>query len=140
MKETKQNLVSRMLKSSSIYAVSGLVRNLSGFVMLPIYTRYLTPADYGIVALMVFIVSMLEITLGARMGDASQKFYHDEKTEAGKKKVIATALFVTSFFSLLITVIAITQSTRISLLIYDTQALSPVLGLFLILITCPRTR
>lgn len=81
-----------MLKSSSIYAISGVLRNLVGFLMLPIYTAYLTPSDYGIVALMVFAISLIEITLGAKMIEAPQKYYHDETSLLGKKSVIATTL------------------------------------------------
>lgn len=135
MEQSKENVTSRMFKSSSIYALSGLLRNLVGFVMLPIYTRYLTPADYGIVALMVFVVSLIEITLGARMGHAPQKFYHDQENDSDKKKVIATALFTTSFFSLLVTAVAMTQSDLISSLLYKTKELGPVVSLFLILIS-----
>ena len=79
--ESKNSLVVRLLKSSSVYAISGILRNLIGFIMLPVYTRYLSPADYGIVALMVFVVSLIEITVAGRMGHAPQKFYHDEQDE-----------------------------------------------------------
>jgi O-antigen/teichoic acid export membrane protein len=133
--ESKHGLMVRMMKSSSIYAVSGLLRNLVGFAMLPIYTRYLTPADYGIVSLMVFFVSFIEITLGARMGHAPQKFYHDQTDEESRKKVIASALFTTSFFSFFVTLIAISLSDHISLALYDDLGLSTVVSLFLVLIT-----
>ena len=135
MEETKKNLAERMIKSSSIYAFSGLLRNLVGFVMLPIYTRYLSPADYGIVALMIFVISLIEITLGARMGHAPQKFYYEQDAEAERKKVISTALLITAFFSLIVTILAISQSEAISHFLYGSSALGSVVALFLTLIT-----
>src|SRR5690348_1170932 len=35
-----------------LYAISSVLSRAVGFVMLPVYTRHLTPADYGIIQLL----------------------------------------------------------------------------------------
>ncbi|MFX0556543.1 oligosaccharide flippase family protein [Maribacter sp. CXY002] len=40
---------SKLIKNTTIYALGDIVPRLIGFIALPILTRYLTPADYGIV-------------------------------------------------------------------------------------------
>jgi O-antigen/teichoic acid export membrane protein len=89
----------QMVKHSTIYAVGNISRQLVGFIMLPIYTHYLTPADYGVIGLLIFLVSLFEVVLGGHMFQAVPKFYHQEETKLLKNSVVSTALLVTSFFS-----------------------------------------
>ena len=103
--------------------------------MLPIYTRYLAPADYGIAALMIFTVSLIEMTLGARLGYAMQKYYHDQTTEAAQRQVVATCMTITWSFSLTATLLGIFFSSEIALFLFNNEELSNVVALFLILIT-----
>ena len=67
-----------LLGSSSLYAIGTVARQLVGFLMLPIYTRYLSPADYGAVGLLTLTLALLEPFLGMRLGGAISKFYFDE--------------------------------------------------------------
>ena len=39
--------VKRLGLQSATYGLGSLLNKLLGFVLLPVYTRYLTPADYG---------------------------------------------------------------------------------------------
>jgi len=89
----------QMVKHSSIYAAGNISRQLVGFIMLPVYTHYLTPADYGVIGLLIFLVSLFEIILGGHMFQAVPKFYHQEETKLLKNSVVTTALLVTSIFS-----------------------------------------
>lgn len=41
----------RLFKHTSLYAIGGVAGQITGFIMLSIYTRYLTPADYGVIGL-----------------------------------------------------------------------------------------
>jgi O-antigen/teichoic acid export membrane protein len=38
-----------LVKDSAVYAVGTIASRLVGFIMIPVYTRVLTPADYGII-------------------------------------------------------------------------------------------
>lgn len=86
-------------KNISIYAVGTIVRQLAAFIMLPIYTSYLTPADYGIVALLVLMLSLFELVLGARFIQAIPKFYYEKELEKERREVITTALVLTAAVS-----------------------------------------
>ena len=41
-------------KDSSIYLSAALISTAISFITLPIFTRYLSPADYGVFALLLF--------------------------------------------------------------------------------------
>ncbi|WP_092023737.1 lipopolysaccharide biosynthesis protein [Marinobacter zhejiangensis] len=107
-----------MVKHSTIYAVGNISRQLVGFLMLPIYTRYLTPADYGVIGLLIFVVSLFEIILGGHMFQAVPKFYHEESNQKDKNSVITTAFLVTSLFSGVACLIMAGFSTPISGLVF----------------------
>lgn len=42
-------MLRHLVKDSAIYAVGTIASRLVGFIMIPVYTRVLTPADYGII-------------------------------------------------------------------------------------------
>lgn len=135
MQENQSFLAKRMLKSSSVYGISGVLRNLVGFLMLPIYTRYLTPEDYGVVSLMIFFISLVEISLGARLGLATVKFFHDQEQESTRKEVVASALLITSIISLFLSLAIVVFSTPVSGLIFGESDLAIIVSIFSVLIT-----
>ncbi len=135
MQENQSFLAKRMLKSSSVYGISGVLRNLVGFLMLPIYTRYLTPEDYGVVSLMIFFISLVEISLGARLGLATVKFFHDQEQESTRKEVVASALLITSIISLFLSLAIVFFSTPVSGLIFGESDLAIIVSIFSVLIT-----
>jgi O-antigen/teichoic acid export membrane protein len=69
-----------------------ILAQLIGFIMLPIYTRYLTPADYGILELLVMTVEVATIIVGVGLPNAIFRFYSEKVSEAEKNAVISSAL------------------------------------------------
>ncbi len=82
-------------KHLGIYSAGAVIRQIVGFLMLPIYTRYLAPSDYGIVAMLALLISIFELVLGARFASAIPKFYYEHDDEKERGTVIGTALAIT---------------------------------------------
>ena len=59
--------------------------------MLPVYTRFLTPADYGILELVYMTINIISIVIGLRIEACVGRFYFDYKDQADRNKVISTA-------------------------------------------------
>jgi O-antigen/teichoic acid export membrane protein len=81
-----------LLRHSAAYSVPVVLGKMCGFFLLPIYTRYLSPADYGLLELLDLTSFVLSSLLGARLGDALCYFYASETSEEGRGRVAATAL------------------------------------------------
>jgi len=88
----------KLVGASAVYGLgSVLVRGLA-FMLLPVYTRYLSPAEYGIVALTVTCTVVLGLLypLGLR-GAVSRTYYAGGSVEERKERVgtlwIAMILF-----------------------------------------------
>jgi len=83
-----------LAKSSFLYAVGNLASRIVGFLMIPVYTRYFTTADYGVVELMDLVLTVAAIAVGlSAMGSALIRIYHDSKEPEWQKTVVSTALF-----------------------------------------------
>lgn len=87
-------MASSIFKSSSLYAAGTFARAASSIVMLPIYTRYLTPEIYGTAELLNLILDLTILLLGARITTGMFKFYSDAKTEQDKNSVLSTCLWL----------------------------------------------
>jgi len=104
----------------SIYALGSIIRQLVGFIMLPVYTSYLSPSDYGVVSLLVVMVSLCEVLIGARFGQAMPKFFYEQADSEWRNTVVSTALLVTACISVLVTLLVIASSNPISSLLFGT--------------------
>lgn len=85
--------MARLLSSSALYAVTGAAQQAIGFLLIPVYTRLIAPADYGALELLTAFLSiaMMCVTLG--MSSAINKVYHrDCETPRERDAVVATAL------------------------------------------------
>ena len=85
-----------ILFHTGVYGAGNLLRAASSLLLLPLYTRYLSPADYGLVELLNIVVDLTALATGMRIGAALFKFHSDAATEAARQRVIAT------LFSLLV--------------------------------------
>src|SRR5918994_1820838 len=78
----------KLVGASAVYGLgSVLVRGLA-FVLIPLYTRYLSPAEYGIVALTVTCTVVLRLLypLGLR-GAVSRTYYESGSAQERKERV-----------------------------------------------------
>jgi len=90
---------SSFLGHTTTYAVGNIIRRLVGFAMLPIYTRFLSPAEYGVIGLLTFALSFFEPLFGARLIHAVPKFYFDAAEGLERRAVIWSAVGVTGAVS-----------------------------------------
>lgn len=126
--------IRRMVGHASIYAAGNIMRQLVGFLMLPVYTRYLTPADYGVVGLITFAISLIEPLFGARLGMAIPKYYSDAQDSKSQATVVSTALVITGFVSTITTVFLVFLRTPTSQGLFGTTEYSTIVGFFAVLI------
>lgn len=75
-----------------LYAVGTILGKAVAFLMLPIYTRYLSPADYGIAALIEMTLDVIGIVAGAQIAQGVFRFYHKADADADRRAVVSTAL------------------------------------------------
>jgi O-antigen/teichoic acid export membrane protein len=85
---------SQLGRNTMIYTLSSLLQRAVSFLLLPIYTRYLTPADYGVLQLLDITVDIAAILFVAGMTTGLQKYYFAAKDEAERNTVVSTTFLL----------------------------------------------
>jgi len=79
-------------KHSSVYFIGQALSRAVGFFMIPIYTRFIAPTNYGameIIEILAGIVSMI-ITMG--VADGMSRFYYAEKDQTKRNQIVSTII------------------------------------------------
>jgi O-antigen/teichoic acid export membrane protein len=85
----------RLGRHSVIYGVGGLVSRILAVLLLPLYTAYLTRADYGRVETLTAAATVLVIVLRMGVSSAFFRFYFDYKEPARRLVVVRTSFWFT---------------------------------------------
>ncbi len=110
------NTLKDIVKHSFIYGLGSLLSKFLGVILLPIYTRFLTPADYGILSLLVITGSItgIIVKLGLNSALFREIIYH----ESEKAKALSTTLYFLILESAIFFGILVFFSSSISKLIF----------------------
>jgi O-antigen/teichoic acid export membrane protein len=84
-----------LVARSGIYFLASAGQQAVGFLMLPLYTRAMAPADYGVLEILntTGLISVMVLSLG--LPSAIMKCYHrDCDSDADRRSVLVTALAV----------------------------------------------
>src|SRR5689334_11004381 len=87
--------VQTAVRHGAVYGVGNMLIKVLGFVMLPFYTHYLNPRDYGVLEILDLSMSMLGMFLNMGMTAALLRCYTAASGAEEKRKAVSTAfLFV----------------------------------------------
>lgn len=89
----------RLGKHSAIYGLGGLVQRILAVLLLPVYTRYLSPSDYGTVETLIALTTVLVIVLRMGITSAFFRFYFDSPEPAARRLVLRTSFWFTMTMS-----------------------------------------
>jgi O-antigen/teichoic acid export membrane protein len=89
--ETTPFKMSRVGRHAIVYALGVLLGKALSFVMLPFYTRYLTPADYGVMQLVEMTLDIVAIFAGTQIASGVFRYYHKAESAAERQAVLSTA-------------------------------------------------
>jgi O-antigen/teichoic acid export membrane protein len=130
MQQTPQKS-SKIVSHTTIYLFGDVLRYSVSLIMLPIYTRYLSTEDYGVIELLNMLVDFASILFGARVAQSVFRFYCTADTTREKNAIISSALIMDfSFNGLGATAVAL-LSTPLALAIYSDASYAN----FIVLIT-----
>jgi O-antigen/teichoic acid export membrane protein len=91
--------ISSVGKSSIVYIIGDGITRGTSFLLIPLYTRFLTPAEYGNWGVLLSLISLLNILFSFQLGSAlTVNYFH--LLESERKKQISTIwilILVSSF-------------------------------------------
>jgi len=84
----------QIVKHSSVYSLNILLTSIASVLLLPVYTRYLTKADYGTLALVDQSVYYIKILFTLGGAAAVNRFFNFYENDTDKKTVISTGVWL----------------------------------------------
>src|ERR1035441_10327999 len=97
----QRSLLAESASSMAYYSVPMFFRIPLSILAIPIYTRYLTPADYGIMELLDLTSLLIAALIGSNFGHSLYYYYAEAKTEEGKAQCISAAYYGSLFLTAL---------------------------------------
>jgi O-antigen/teichoic acid export membrane protein len=85
----------RLGKHSAVYGLGGIVSRLIAVFLLPVYTRYLDPDDFGAVGVLVALSAVLVTILRAGISSAFFRFTFDSTDPVRRLLVLRTSFWFT---------------------------------------------
>lgn len=86
--------LARLLKGSATYGLGRMLQNGIGFLLIPVYTQYLTPDDYGIVGVTTAIASVFAVLLGMGLHGAIIRQYYDYRDDASELRTFIGTVYL----------------------------------------------
>lgn len=81
----------RLGRDTLIYGLGQILGRLASVIMLPIYTRLLSPSDYGLLELLNMTVDVVAILVSAGTTAGVMRLYHKLETTEERHRLLASA-------------------------------------------------
>ena len=107
-----------LLRHSALYGLGNLVARIVSVLLLPLYTRYLTPADYGLIETLVALSAVLTAFAAQAMKSAFFRFYFDSAEEDRRRAVIQTAFWYVMGAATTLLAAGVLSATTLSRLLF----------------------
>jgi O-antigen/teichoic acid export membrane protein len=110
-----------LLRHSAIYGLGSIVARVLGVLLLPLYTRYLSPSDYGLIETLVALSAVLTALVAQAMKSAFFRFYFDSTEAERRHLVVRTAFWYVMASSTAVAVAGIALAPQVSWLLFGTH-------------------
>ena len=107
-----------LLRHSAIYGLGSIVARIIGVLLLPLYTRYLSPSDYGLIETLVALSAVLTALVAQGMKSAFFRFYFDSAEPERRRLVVRTAFWYVMAASTVVTTAGIALAPQVSWLLF----------------------
>ena len=112
----------RLGKHSLVYGLGGLVSRILAVLLLPLYTRYLSPSDYGKVETLIALTTVLGILLALGISSAFFRFYFDSPDPRQRLLVVRTSFWFTMAMATIGLVLGVAFSSQISDVLFGSSS------------------
>jgi O-antigen/teichoic acid export membrane protein len=112
-----------LLGHTLIYGLGNYGIKVVGFLLIPMYTRFLTPTDYGVMALVSMYTQAMFVFMNLGQSVSLFRFYYDHDSAEGRARVVAAALWIVLLFAVPLAVVPFLFPTFLARLLLDDPAL-----------------
>lgn len=110
----------KLIKNSFIYAIAIGLQGSINFLLIPLYTRFLSPSEYGIIGVLTSLINLLVMVYVLSLNAAIIRLYPEYKKNKEKKNHLISSIFIF--------VIGINMSFTIFFIVTHKVSIDPFLG------------
>jgi O-antigen/teichoic acid export membrane protein len=77
-------------RHSLVYVAGQAISRAVGFFMIPVYTSYIVPSNYGAMELIEILSSACLMIISMGVADGMSRFYYAEKSTAARRQIVST--------------------------------------------------
>lgn len=81
-------------KNLAIYGLGDVATSLLSLLLLPVYTQFLTPEDYGVIAMLLTLEAIAKIAFRWGVDTAFMRMYYDCADQAARQRLASTIFFL----------------------------------------------
>lgn len=118
------NQLKTISKETLIYGIGNAAGSIVSFLLLPLYTKFLTPADYGYLAIFTVFQSIVEITAAFGLSSGLFRYYLMAKDGVEQRKVVNTCFWMQILFIVILSMILYPLASEFSLILFGNNQLS----------------
>ncbi|WP_196138888.1 lipopolysaccharide biosynthesis protein [Aliikangiella sp. G2MR2-5] len=127
----KNKEIGRFFKHSYIYAIGNVVNRVGAFLLLPVYTNYLSVEEYGALELFYGVSAVIFGFLSIGIAHATLRFYFEYDDEKERNAVVSTNYIASFAISVLGVLLVSIWHNELAQLVFSSTALST--GILIIL-------
>lgn len=126
----------RVLENSFLYTFSSIIMRATSFLLLPLYTNFLTPEEYGIVNLIHTFLEMSILIVSFSLSSGIIRFYVDLKENREElRRYIGTVINFITISSIFFSLIGLIFNQTLANIFFDNISFYPYIFIALITIT-----
>ena len=114
----------RLLNDTVIYGLGFALNRIGAILLLPLYTNYLTPAQYGTLEMFYVTSNVLTLFLAFGVEHATLRFYFEYDIQKDRNAVISTSAITSFLISIFILIIFGFFTDYFSVIVFGTSEYS----------------
>lgn len=114
-------MINKFFKDSLVYTIPSLVSKGISFFLIPLYTRVLSPSEYGSFDLIIVFGTIISIVISLEISQGVARFYSEETEQEKKQLYASTSLWFILFSYSLFFLIALIFNDKISFFLFEIQ-------------------
>lgn len=111
--------IRELSKNLAIYGVGDVAISLVNFLLLPLYVRYLSAADYGVLGLLGGVEVVAKILFRWGLDGSFMRFFYEDETPAARQRLASTIFFFLLAVNGVLVVASLAASPALARFLFD---------------------
>ena len=125
---------SQIVKFGGIYSLANVLQQLLNFVLIPVYTFFLLPEDYGIAGILSVTAALILAFTKTPTGHGFVRFYYSPEIKTDRKIILFNSILYSLANSLLFAIVFFVFSEFISAFLFHSNEYSILIKIYAVII------